>query len=172
MALDLPDGPRKLAFNAVLQWLQADPLLNRIVRSWLVWDGSDKNPSLSTEMMPAVGLRLVGNTIERLATIDDSGTEDGTGIPTVDVRTRPTLVVETWVAGSDAGDSYDLGDYLDTVLFPADQEARQAIREVFWEVGLTDWQPTKDILPESERDYTSTSIHAKGTYQLTLDLTQ
>ena len=144
MSLSLPDGPRKIAFTTLIGIFQSDPLLSRVVSSWRIWDGSDKNPLPSTTLMPCVGLRIVGGPVERLSTNDE-----GNGIPTVDIRTKPFLVVETWVSGTNADDSYDLSDAVDAVLFPDDQVTRAAIRERLWDVGITDWTPTKDVLPET-----------------------
>lgn len=168
MSLRLPDGVRKQAFRAFVSIIQGDPLLSGVVQSWRVWDGTSLNPIPSVEQMPCVGLRLLGGSIERLSTNDE-----GEGcIPTVDLRTRPTVVVETWVAGTDASDSYDLYDAIDCVLFPQDQIARRAIRDALLDVGISDLMPVKDVLPETLADYSSTSIHAIGTYILTLDVTQ
>jgi hypothetical protein len=38
--LDLPDGPETIAFDAILKVFKNDPVLERLVRTLVIWDGS------------------------------------------------------------------------------------------------------------------------------------
>ena len=162
MGLNLPSGVRQQAFMAFCRSLMNDPLLRREVRTWRIWDGSHKNELPTVDTMPAVQLRMLGAEIQRWGS-------DGVTVTNV---CKPSVAVDIWVAGTDAGDLYNLYDALDNALFPVDPDQLAAVRMRLSNVGVQDYQPLKEVLPETPSDYTAESVHGAGSYQLTLVVTQ
>lgn len=161
-------GPRSQAFFTLVDVIRGDKTFanNRVVKTWFVQ--RSPNIPLSTDMMPAVSLRIVGGEIERLAT----QAETLSGIATVDIQTTPSLVIETYVAGSDVGDAMDLYDAIDCALFPADPDRRAALNDKLQNVGVSDVQPMRDVMPETLADYDGKCIRSVGMYRITLNLCQ
>ena len=165
MSVTLPSGVRKQAFQAFARIIMTDPVLKREVKQWRVWDGSHGNEEPAVGELPCVQLRMTGGSIERLCSDGDLPND-------VTLRTSPSILIDIWVAGTDAGVLMDVYDTIDRALFPQDDAAMTALQGRLWEVGIMDVVPTQDVMPRGDADYTAQGVHGQGCYQLTLVLTQ
>jgi hypothetical protein len=96
-ALDIPDGPRAIAFRAVERVLREDPSLDRVVKTWLSREGQKWDMEApAPDMLPLVALSPMPR--------------PDTNLTNVSAKVNFAMSVEVWVPGSCVDDATNLWD--------------------------------------------------------------
>ena len=163
----VPIGPRKRAFLAFARELQGHPALanNRVIKTWRLADGRGSLAPPVADNMPVAQLRMMAGPVRRIASTRRVG-----GAATYAIQSEPTIGIELWTKGTDAGDAQDLGDLIHAVLAPQDDQDRKALQARLGAVGIRDWHLEREILPPGPEAFGESSVHAAGSYRLTLIL--
>jgi len=127
--LKLPVDPRTAVFRALVRTLKSDPVLNREIKNWLVWDGPVKsNLGLSAASFPSI--RLTPSIGQQSWYTPDS-------------NIGPLIVkIEIDVNGEDADDYLNLWGCIERALYPADRTRELAIEQTFRDAGAETGQWT------------------------------
>jgi hypothetical protein len=125
--LDIIQGSRAKVFRVVVAQLRADPVLNNIIRTWLVWDGDDNcRQAVMSSQLPA--LRLTPT----LGPGSWYSPDSQVGML--------TIKIELAVPGIDADDPLNLWDSIEAALYPTGDRPmqliyQQALRDRGAEIG-------------------------------------
>lgn len=161
----VPKGLRRQVRDAFINALRVDPKLanNRVIRTWLLWDGSAPIAEPTEAQMPAVVVRMLGGPVRRLSTTR------GPGKPMTHVdESTLTILIDLYTAGTDEGDLCDIADLIYSALSPQGAGPRAELVEKFREAGIKDYQLVREILPLSAEGFSQVAIWGQGSYQLTL----
>jgi hypothetical protein len=163
MIKGLPAGIRRKVIETFVSALRDSPTFanGRVVKTWNTWDGRPQDFG-ATGAMPAVQVRLVGGEVKRISSARGIG-----GPMQALVESRPTIVLDVALPGTDQGDVCDLADAIHQVLFPQDPQARAALNARFKDAGIKDWQCVRDVLPASAESFGAAAIHGQGVFELT-----
>ncbi len=167
MIKGLKRGVHRQVLGAFLAQLQGHPYFanNRVVKTWITWDGKTPVAEPTTDMMPAVMLRMVGSPAKRLTSQRRPG-----GPMLYAIQTNPQVFLDCWTPGTDQSDLADLGDLIFDALFPQDPAERAALEKRFRLAGIHDWDPKRLILPLSAESFDLSFVAGSGSIELILHL--
>jgi hypothetical protein len=161
----VPKGLRRQVLAAFINALRSDPKLanNRVIKTWMTWNGSDPIVDPSEAAMPGIQIRLLGGPVRRLTTTRAPRKPMSHGD-----ESELTVLIDLWTAGTDQGDLSDLADLIYSALAPQDMDARAELAERFRVAGIKDWQLKREILPMSAESFGQIAVVGQGSYELTL----
>lgn len=161
----VPKGLDRQVMVAFVAALRTNPVLanNRVIKTWLLWDGKGPVAPPTIAQMPAIQIRMVSGSVKRLA-----GTRaPGKPMSHVD-ESHPSILIDLWTPGNDQFDIADLSRLIYAALAPQDLEPRAQLQDQFRKAGIRDWQLTRQILPTSQESFSQEAIAASGSYELTV----
>jgi hypothetical protein len=161
----VPRGLRRQVRDAFVNALRSDPRLanNRVIKTWLLWDGQSPIADPTDAAMPGIQIRLLGGPVKRLA----STRAPGAAMRHTDQSTL-TILIDLWTAGTDQGDLSDLSDLIYSAIHPQDPGPRAELQEKFKQAGIKDWQLAREILPLSAEGFSQQAVMGQGSYNLTV----
>jgi hypothetical protein len=161
----VPKGLRRQVRDAFVLALRIDPKLanSRVIKTWIIWDGSAPIADPTEAQMPAIVVRMLGGPVRRLST------KRGPGMPMSHIdESTLTMLIDLYTAGTDEGDLADVADLVYLALSPQADGPRAEIDEKFREAGIKDYQLMREILPMSAESFAQTAIWGQGSYDLKL----
>lgn len=122
--LDLPNSPSTLVWRLVVAQLQADADLDRVIRTWITWDGAPNcNVDLASDAVQGPALRIYP-------------TEGPMAWYSADQQVLPlNIAVEATVLGMDVEDILNLQGALVRALYPDDPTAERAFEQALVAAG-------------------------------------
>jgi len=121
--LDLKRGVRSKVFRAIETVLRADPVLDRTIRTWVTWDGT--NPSQSADLPGMCPILRLEPSVGPMGWFDPSSQFGPLVI-------RVGMVVQSY----HAEDYLDLWEAIEGALYPeGNWEAQQRIRNALADLG-------------------------------------
>jgi hypothetical protein len=162
----VPRGLRRQVRDAFVLALQIDPKLanNRVIKTWLTWNGTDTVSEITDDMLPACQIRMLGGEVRRVA----QAAGPGHSRKHLDESTI-TMMIELYTAGTDAGDQADVADLIYAALAPQGDLPRAELAMKFNAAGIKRCQLTREILPASAESFSLAGVAGQGSYQLTVE---